>query len=63
MSIVYLSQMSRACAAELDELCQDASCECHCHDTDDLLPLFDDESEGVTWLSADDGARLREATR
>jgi len=62
MSIVYLSQMSRACAAELDELCQDATCECHCHDTDDLLPLFA-ESDDVTWLSADDRARRREATR
>jgi hypothetical protein len=55
--------MSRACAAELDDLCRDASCECHCHDCDGLEPFDVDESEGVTWLSADDRARRREATR
>jgi len=60
VSIVYLSQMSRACAAELDELCQDASCECHCHDLDDLEPLDLDDADDVTWLSADDRARRRE---
>lgn len=43
MTIVYPSLMSRACVAELDELCEDASCECHCHDLDGLEPLVLDE--------------------
>jgi len=62
VTILAMSDLSTLCFVDACEECRDPDCLCHCHDCDDLEPLFD-ESEPVTWLSADDGVRLREATR
>lgn len=59
--LIYLAQMSAACVNELHELCQDASCEDYCHDTDDLEPLdMDEAGDNVTYVEFDTRARRRE---
>lgn len=51
--IVYLAMLSAVCRVQLDELCQDANCECTCHDTDDLESLFDDAADDASILHAE----------
>lgn len=59
--IRYLHDLSLACVNEMHELCQDASCEDYCHDTEDLEPLdLTDEQEHAQAIELDTRARRRE---
>ena len=58
LGIRYLHDLSVACANELHELCEDATCEDYCHDQDDLEPFdITDEQDQAAVIELDTRAR------
>ncbi len=59
VTILAMSDLSTLCFVDACDECRDPDCLCHCHDCDDLAPLFDEERDRAAEIEYDTRMRRR----